>query len=213
MSLMAKEPESGGGNYEPIPEDTYQGICYGIYDLGTQYNRVYDKQIHKVLIAWEIPEFRIEITRDGVVEDLPRAISNRYTLSLHEKSSLRKMLEGWRGKKFTAEELTGFDILNVLGVNCMIQVVHNVKEDKTYANVQNVTKLYKSMAVLKAENPLSSFSFETDDDIPDGTPDWIVNVIKESDEWQGWANKGLLEQTPSETAYNDSDNAGDDVPF
>jgi len=37
-------------------------------------------------------------------------ISKRYTMSLGEQSTLRKDLESWRGKKFTPEELQGFDL-------------------------------------------------------------------------------------------------------
>ena len=57
----------------------------------------------------------------------PRAISETYTNSLGEKANLRKMLENWRGRAFTQEEMDGFDLRNVLGKACMISVVHGTK--------------------------------------------------------------------------------------
>jgi len=209
MGLTAKDTGGGGGDYEIIPEDTFQGICYAVYDLGTHYNEKFGKSHHKILICWEIPEIRIDIDKDGETKNLPKAISSRYTLSLHEKSNLRKMLQSWRGKAFTNKELEGFDLLNLLGANCMLQIIHNVVGEKTYANVSQVGKLYKSIDRLKAENPLTSFSFETDDQLPENTPGWIADIIKASDEWQGMG----------QSQSHDSDGEGpalpgdDEIPF
>ena len=113
MGLMAKD--KGGGDFTPIPEDLHLAVCYGIWDLGTQFSEKWEKSIHKVVIVWEIPGCRGEFERDGHIKDLPRAISKRFTLSLHKKSDLRKDLESWRGKKFTDEELnTAFKVLQLI---------------------------------------------------------------------------------------------------
>ena len=57
--------------------------------------------------------------------DRPAAISKEFTLSLHERANLRRVLISWRGRQFTAEELGGFELANVLGANAMLNVVHN----------------------------------------------------------------------------------------
>ena len=44
---------------------------------------------------------------------IARTISATYTLSLGERSNLRKMLESWRSRAFTPEELQGFDLEKV----------------------------------------------------------------------------------------------------
>tara|TARA_R110002020_G_scaffold49241_1_gene140287 strand:- start:1526 stop:1996 length:471 start_codon:yes stop_codon:yes gene_type:complete len=46
----------------------------------------------------------------------------QYTLSLNEKAALYKDLCAWRKKQFTDEELKGFDLTNVLGVTCDIDI-------------------------------------------------------------------------------------------
>jgi hypothetical protein len=57
-------------------------------------------------------------------KDQPFSIFKQYTLSLNENSALHKDLKSWRGKSFTEAELKSFDMANILGVNCDIEVEH-----------------------------------------------------------------------------------------
>lgn len=185
MGLIASDP-GGGQDFEPLAEGMHHAICIGIWDLGTQTMEKYGKPseialVHKVLLMWETPEERIEIEDN----DLPRAISKQYTLSLHKKAALRKDLESWRGKRFTEEELEGFNLEKLLGVNCTLQVLHNKKNDKTYANVVSIVPLMKHMEKLKPENKIKFFSFTDHTNLPEGTPDWIADIIKSAEEWGG----------------------------
>jgi hypothetical protein len=77
MGLIAKE----GSNVVPVSEGVFQGICQSIYDLGTQFSEKFGKSAHQMLVIFEIPEERIEITRDDKVLDLPRVVSKKYTMS------------------------------------------------------------------------------------------------------------------------------------
>jgi hypothetical protein len=181
MGLTAKD--KGGGDFTPIPEDLHLAICYGIWDLGTQYSEKWEKSSHKVVIVWEIPGCRGDFERDGKRLNLPRAISKQYRLSLHKKAELRKDLESWRGKKFTEEELMGFDLKKLLGAPCQIQVLHNKVDDKTYANIAAITKAPIGTK-LTPENNLTFFSFEDGHHIPDSTPEWIRDIIEHAEEFQ-----------------------------
>lgn len=178
MGLTAKKPK--GEDFPILPEGVKVAICFGLFDIGTQYNERWDKETRQVIIVWEIPEERITINE----EDLPRAISQKYTLSLHEKAQLRKHLEAWRGKAFTEQELNGFDMKNILGKGCQLQIIHNKKNDKTYANIAAIMALPKGMTQPKPENPLKYFSFEDQQDIPENTPKWIADLIKQSKEYK-----------------------------
>lgn len=178
MPLTAKKPE--GGNFPIMEEGVKLAICYGLFDIGTQYSKKWDKDTRQVIIVWEIPEERIEINN----EDKPRAISNKYNLSLHEKAQLRKHLEAWRGKAFTEDELKGFDLKNILGKACQIQIIHNVQDGKTYANISAIMSLPKGMLIPTNENELKYFSFEDSTEIPEGTPTWIADLIKQSKEYK-----------------------------
>lgn len=187
MGLVAKDP--GGNGYDPVEEGVFQAICYGIYDLGTQYSEKWNKSAHRVLITWEIPEQRIEIEKDGQKCNLPRGISKEYTLSLHTKAALKKDLESWRGRTFSKEELAGFDLANILKANCMIQVLHTVRDDKTYANVAGIMPLMKGVEKRSPENQPVLFSLADKTPIPENTPKWVVEKIEAAKEWTG--NGGL----------------------
>ena len=179
MGLIAKD--KGGGDFTPIPEDLHLAVCYGIWDIGTQFSERWGKAVHKVVIVWEIPGCRGEFEQDGVKKDLPRAISKRYTLSLHKKADLRKDLESWRGRKFSDEELKGFDVKKLLGVPCQIQVLHTKNEDKVYVNIAAITKAPAGTKITP-ENPLKFFSFEEGNAVPSGTPEWIMALIRQAEE-------------------------------
>jgi len=202
MALIARD--KGGGDFTPIPEDLHLAICYGIWDIGTQFSERWEKSIHKVVVVWEIPSCRGEFEKDGKMENLPRAISKRYRISLHKKADLRKDLESWRGKKFTEEELKGFDLKRLLGVPCQIQVLHNKVDEKIFANIAAITKA-PTGTKLSPENPLKFFSFEDGMEIPTGTPQWITDLIKNSEEYKGVQH--------DDHAYSDSRDSPDEVPF
>jgi len=208
MGLTAREPENSS-DIEQIPEGMYQGICYRVYDLGTQYMETFNQSAQKVLIAWELPEQRIDIVKDGKTVNLPRAISREYTLSLHKKAGLRHALESWRGKNFTDRELMGFDLKKVLGANCVLQIIHN---EKGYAKINNVLPLMPKMEKREPENPVAHFSFEEGWRIPDDTPEWIKKKIWAAEEWPrpDTASKGADNDEPIQEPPSPYD---DDIPF
>lgn len=178
--------DTGGGvDYAPVEQGLHHAICVGVYDLGTHLQERWGKRIREVLLMWEFPELRMEYERDGMSSEMPRILSKRYTHSLHEKSNLRKDLETWRGRNFTDEELAGFDLYKLLGANCQIQVTHSEKNNlgKVYANVAAIVQ-FKG-AKRQAESDLKCFSFDDERPrIPPDTPEWLIDKIKSSDEWQ-----------------------------
>ena len=114
-------------SYPPIEAGTHRAVCIAVIDLGTQYSEYYAKYSHKVVIAWELPEIRIDIEKDGETKNLPRVISKTYVVSTHEKANFTKDLTSWRGRPFTKEERDNFYIFKVLSANCLLQVIHNKK--------------------------------------------------------------------------------------
>jgi hypothetical protein len=137
-------PANNGGDFTPPPAGTHLSVCYRVIDLGTQQVdwQGESKQQHKLMLSWEIPEEKMDDGR-------PFTISQRYTFSSHEKSRFRQDLEAWRGAKFTEADLAGppngFHVRKLLGVPCLLTIVHNVKQGKTYANISTVTKIMKGM--------------------------------------------------------------------
>jgi len=177
MSLIAKD---SGSSAPAIPEGMYQAVCYGIFDIGTQHSEKWGVDKHQCVIVWEIPEERIEV--EG--KNLPRTISKKYTVSIHEKAAMRKDLQSWRGKAFTPDELKGFDLRNVLGAHCMIQIIHTEKDGRKYMNIAAITPLVKGMTKKQAENTLAFYDMSSGQDLPDNTPKWIKEMIYQSLEFQ-----------------------------
>lgn len=221
MGMTAKEPK-GGDNFEPIPKGVHQAICIGLFDLGTQHNPMFNKSAHKVMVMWEFPDHRINIAKEGEPEEeMPMVLSKEYTLSLHKKANLRSDLEGWREREFTPEELDGFELKVLLGVNCMIQVFHKTKgegEDaRTYANVKSIMKLQKGTAKREPEHEPILFDLDEQQPIPDGIPDWIADKIRASEEYRAYgqqSSRGYPGAQPDypgdDPGYNPED---DDIPF
>lgn len=140
MPIIASAGDSKA--FTPAPAGLHQAICCDVVDMGVlevTYAGQTKKQ-HKVRIVWQIDE-RME---DGK----PFIAQKRYTLSLHEKSTLRKDLESWRGRPFTDEELRSFDLEKLLSANCQINIQNIEKQGKTYANVVSIVPLGRGMSKI-----------------------------------------------------------------
>jgi hypothetical protein len=193
MAIIAKQEQES--NFTPIPEGVHSATCFGIIDLGIHYSEKFDKKSHKVQIMWELPEEKYE--HEG--EELPRVISKEYTLSLGEKANLRKDLQAWRGKTFTDEELQGFDLKNVLGKGCQLQIIHTEKNGKTYSNIASIMGLPKGMKLDNTINPLTYFDLESPDALTEMTnlPAWLQDKIKASETYEA-LSAGFREISPDE---------------
>ena len=201
MGLMATAEKKR----EPINDGTYQSVCCALIDLGTQFNEHFGKSSHQVIIMWEIPELLIKFEKDGKEVEAPRVISKKYTLSLGEKANLRKDLQSWRGRAFTVEELEGFDLVNVLEKNCMLQIINTTKDGKTYSNISSMLPLYKGMSSIGPYMKPLYFSMSEGFDIPEAIPQWIKDIIMKSEEFKG--------HKAEEPEYDNSAPVDSDVPF
>ena len=210
---VAKKTE--GTDFPPCPEGTFQAVCYSVVDLGTHFNHQFAKEHHLVHISWEIPSERIEFEKDGETVNLPRGAWQTYTLSLHEKANLCKMLVSWRGKPFTQkEEDEGYDCEERLGKNCLLQIVHNTKADKVYANIASVMGLMKNMEILKPENSIVKYDIERDGmQIPNGLPDWMKTKIQQSKEYLAICSGNVGTPNPDYVGDDPPPPTDDDVPF
>lgn len=172
MSLIAKD--SRGGDFELAPEGNHIARCYQVIDLGIQTGNFKgeEKKANKVLIGWELP---MTLMEDG----RPFVVSARYTISLHEKAHLRAQLQSWRGRSFTEDELGGFDIRTVLGVPCMVNVVHHISNGRTYANVTAVTPIPSALTCPPAVNaPIKYAIDESTEEEFQALPEWMRSTIK-----------------------------------
>jgi len=175
VAFMAKARD-GEKEFKLVPAGAHTAICNMVVDVGLQQTGFGAK--HKVYFRFELPGERVEWEKDGEKHEGPMSIGNFYTVSLSQKANLRSFLESWRGKPFTKDELAGFDLFNVLGAPCILNVVHNKNEDtgKTYANIKAIMPLPKGVTRPKPENPILKYSPDSAGDL-EKLPEWLRDKI------------------------------------
>lgn len=210
--MRLPKPGEGGGDFAPVPVGTHVGVCSRFIDLGTQQGTFQGKATvsHKVMITWEIAAERMSDGR-------PFTISKRYTWSMHEKASLRKDLEAWRGKAFTDDDFEGpnaFNTRKLLGQPCMLTVTHETSDGKTYANIAGVGKIMKGLTPESLTNEIVYFSMdgnEFDQATYVKLSDGLKEVIAKSPEYAALKSPRSGAQQPAPVGLGaDID---DDIPF
>ena len=204
MSLIISA-QTSGSSFPPLEAGSYPAVCYGLVDIGWQYNEAYKKSSPKLIIMWEIPGETITI--DG--EEKSRVISQTYTVSLNEKATLRKDLASWRGRDFTDEELKGFDIKTIVGAPCLLSIVHKESNGRTYANISGVMALPKGIKRPRGTLDEVIFDLDTSDlsEIAD-LPDWIQKRIFESETYKERA-AGIGHEEPGDDTDYEQPGMGD----
>lgn len=185
---------------EPIEGGTYTAVCHMLVDLGTQTGKFGDKR--KLVIGFQLLDV-LGTRKDGTT--FRRTVSRKYGANLNEKGQLRPMLEAWRGRKFTEEELAKFDLRDILGKPALVNVT---VEDKGFNGIGGVVPVPKGMAAnFTIEGDVAYYSMEDNGlDIPQSIPEWCANLIKESTEYKNAAVE----------AHEASGGGGvvkDDIPF
>lgn len=217
MSFIVES--SGGKEFKMIPAGTHLARCYRIIDIGTQQSEYMGqmKFLRKVMLGWEIhgedDSGAPLVTDDGN----PLAIFKNYTLSWGENANLRKDLQGWRGTPWTDAEANRFDLKNVLGAWCMLNVIHVSKGGKTYANVGGITpvpSVIKKNGLPEGKNELQVFRL--------ADPDWelfekfsknLKAKIESSPEFKALAGRKAPTAASAEAPATGFEDMDDDVPF
>jgi len=179
--------EGNTTKWEPVEAGTHLARCVRMVHIGTvmeSYANEPAKPKNKVFLTWEFPTMLIE---GGEYDGKPRVISKEYTLSLHPKTTLCKHLVAWRGKSFSPKEAEAFDITKLLGIPCMITVVHNEVGDKVYANIGSISGLPKGLEAPEQVLETMAVNATNIDEHEDSIPSYIVEKLKTSTEFQALA--------------------------
>jgi hypothetical protein len=202
-----------GGNFEITPSGTFIGVCYRFLDLGTQsVEYMGDHKIQrKVMLSWELAD---ELMKDG----RPFSASKTYTWSMHEKSTLRKDLEAWRGKAFVDEDFEGenaFNTKKLLGAPCMLTVTHETKGDKTFSKVASIGKLLRGATPPPLVNKLQYLALienEYDAEVYGSLSDNLKAKIAASPEYQEIALGHRQHDDPG-NGFHAGHDPDSDIPF
>jgi hypothetical protein len=222
MSLTVSYTPSS--TFRRVPAGQWPARCVGVIDLGTQMTQFAGEEAkaqRQLLLQFECygeDEQGVALTIEHEGKEVPLQInSRRLTLSMNEKSNLRKLLHAWRGRDFTADELKGFTFSKLAGAPCLLNVVHEERNGKTYANIFSITPLPSAMkkALPATDTPLTIFDFDSfDAAVFDSLSEYVQGIIKESAEFK--SRKPPEKAAPAkaapmtDTAFDDMDS---DVPF
>lgn len=125
-------------NIPPASLGLHRGVCCEVYDRGlvdTKHGRK-----HKGWFVFQVEEL---IDLEGTdYHGKRKEVRVPFNLTLGKKSTLRQVLESWRGQALSAEEIAdGFDLDVVVGVSALLNVGSHSEPDeggRQYANVATV---------------------------------------------------------------------------
>ena len=180
--MKAPVNSSTGGTRQIAPEGAYPAVLIQIIDKGTTLDEKWGSKKRKVQFVFELPtETAIFKEENG---EQPFIVKTIFNLNMGEKSSMRKFIESWAGKKMTDKQAGDFEIFTLLGKSALVNIAHNGKEDKTYANIMSVSPMPKGMQCPPAYNELLAYdSTEHDAEVFGKLPEFIQEDIRKSDEW------------------------------
>ena len=217
-----KARDAGGDiQFDPAPQGMHVARCISLIDLGTKHDQMYDKEKHEIFIMWELPHEIHEYTikgKDGEPDKdmaVPFTVSRFYTLSLSDKAHLRDHLESSRTRAFTEQELQGFEMKNILGQPCMVNVIHSPKKNGNGINsvVKSVTGLPKNMECPPAVHDLTFFSLdpeEYDERVFEELSKGIKALIMRSNEYIAMQTGTPQTEPMAQATVSDE---FDDIPF
>jgi len=183
MPIKATPNES---SYNLLEAGSYPTRLYTVIHIGRVplERQGETKMIDKVRLTFEFPtETKVFKEEKG---EQPYVLSCEFTLSMHEKASLRKFLEGWQGKRMSDMEAINTDIEEWIGREGLANVVHSEgKNGNTYANIQSISPLPKGLVCPPAVNPpfVLNYAEQWSQEKFDGLPDFIKEKIRQSDQY------------------------------
>jgi hypothetical protein len=174
------------GSFENVEPGSYAAVCIRMIDLGSHEStwEGATKINHKVKIVWELSE--------KMADGRPFITSRDFNISMHEKSTLRGFLKGWRGRDFDDQELKSFDPKVLIGKGCLLSMVQKGE----YVNVESASRLPKGMEAPAIVNPTIFFSLSDFDQAEfDKISDKIKEKIMLSPEYKSLKGEGKAADT------------------
>lgn len=197
---------SGGGETFLVPAGTHIALCNMVVDLGLQPshpNARFQKNQYQAFIGFELPNEHIEYQKDGKTHRRTADIGKFFTVSMHEKANLRKALESWRGRKFTDEEASKFDIGSIVGKGCQINVIHATKDGNVRHSIDVILGWPKGL-VMPGFSQRPIYYAPDDRSMYEDLPEWLKKKV----DAQIKPEEKTLVESPFAAAEVD-----DDIPF
>lgn len=202
--------------FERVSPGLHLARCYRVIDLGTQKTNFKGqvKMTRQVMISWEILGSDETGQPIRMKDGRPYMVSRNFTLSWAEASNLRASLQSWRGKPFSQEEMRRFDLKNILGAWCMLNIIEKTSDDgKTYTRVENITPvpgMIRQAGLPQPVNETMMFTLQS--------PDWkIFETLSQGIKNKIMASPEYAKAKAPKADYDDSDfqpsSTDDEIPF
>ena len=132
-----------GGGFEPHSEGQFGMICVDVVNRGTnveQFPGNDPREVDKVALVFASGETQ------GAENELT-LVTVEMTNSMNEKANLRKFLESWRGKSYTAQQAEAGVPLHKLQAQVGLLSVEHIttKRGRKFAKVRSISPLPKAM--------------------------------------------------------------------
>jgi hypothetical protein len=171
--------------FDPVPAGNHVARLYKITYVGTVWTewKGEKKQTPQISITFELcNETKVFKEGEGA---RPLSISTGFiTYSMGKKAKLRAFIEGMIGTVLDEEEAGNFNLEQLLGESCLLNVVHNESNGNLYANIKGLSPLIKGMTAPEIHNkPLTQDVNTMSQEAIDELPDFIKDKMKSSEEY------------------------------
>lgn len=204
-----------GSQFENAPAGSHLARCYALIDLGTQVHswQGETRTQRDVRLSFELPYAPMKGTYNAEVKGKPFSVHLTVKQSLHPKSTLRRYLEGWRGKKFDAQSVEEFNPKNLIGLPCRLSLIEN----GDYVNIDGIAPATKdeAKAMPKLINPSVFFALDEDfsHDVFKQLHEKTREKIAQSPEYRQLTDGGSSQPDGSEGLSEPEASEDDEVPF
>lgn len=189
MAIIATNKKSE--SVEAIEAGSYAARIYQMIHIGTIVGFQGALQ-NKIRIGFELPtELHVFDKEKG---EQPRVISQDFTLSFNEKSTLRKVITACDPKALELDKdglMDVFDVESLIGKDLLVTIVHKPRKDGQgiFACLENYSPLPKGMVCPPAINEVQILSYDNwDEALYNKLPDFLKEKIASSDEYNAMKN-------------------------
>lgn len=168
------------------PEGTHIARCIGFIHIGT-YDDEYQGQpivSNKIRLRFELPD-ETHVFKEG--EDAkPFTIEQEYTLSMGNKSNLRKLVEGIVGALHD-DDAFGFDAETLVGKCCLLTIKYRkTAKGNTYAQISTASPLMKGQVCKDSFNAqkILNYTDAWDEEYFNSLPDFIKEKMITTNEYK-----------------------------
>lgn len=141
--------DGGGTDYPECPAGAWAGRCVDVVYRGKQENKFDPTKPpqHKISLHLMVEAYNEEEDTPARRTDGKRfVLSAWFTRSMHAKASLRKTLAAWRGKDFDDEQAETFNLNDLVGKDCLVNVkIVKGKDGEPKAVIDSIGRLPRGM--------------------------------------------------------------------